>query len=309
MQPQPMGPNPNSTTYPQGYPQTPGYPAQPGYPQTSMPPGQSNNYPATPYPGTGGYNMPAQVIPPFPLTVPIPVAQNIFAKPQTPQERVLFLSQYDFMVLVDKSGSMKLQNRWSTLNEYIGFIAQDVAKYDKNGMDVCFFDDVTHWSKNVESASKVVNLFQKYNPEGGTATHLALEEAFHKHFHRKKDKASRNEVQKTIILCFTDGEPNDQSAVSKKIISAANKLDSSLMFEYTNTKGKTVKKTLELGVRFFQIGTDEKAKHFLHQLDNHLTKVMKKKNMAKIDIVDTGNLEEVTDSNKIAEALVNAIFD
>lgn len=36
---------------------------------------------------------------------------------------------------------------------------------------------------------------------------------------------------------------------------------------------------------------------------------MKHNHLDKIDIVDTGNLDEVTDRNQIAEAFVNAIFD
>ena len=81
------------------------------------------------------------------------------------------------------------------------------------------------------------------------------------------------------------------------------------MFDYPTKKGKTIKKTLELGVRFFQIGKDAKATQFLQQLDDHLGKTMKHNHLDKIDIVDTGNLDEVTDRNQIAEAFVNAIFD
>ena len=144
------------------------------------------------------------------------------------------------------------------------------ALYDQNGMDLCFYDDVTHWKKNVESASRVVDLFTHHHPSDGTDTAKALEEAFHKHFHRKKEKAQNQQVQRTIVLVFTDGEPNNQEHVVKQIVKACEKLDPALQFDYLNRKGKTIKKTLELGVRFFQIGNDEKAAHFLHHLDRSL---------------------------------------
>ena len=191
MQPQPI--SSSTTTYlsQQGYPQDIVYTQQLGYPQPalySQPVTDGNVYNVQPSSSAS--------------LIPAPLINSIYSKPQTPAERTSFLSQYDFMVIVDKSGSMKFENRWTHLQEYIGFIAEEAAIYDQNGLDLCFYDDVTHWKKNVESASKVVDLFKHYHPSDGTDTAKALEEAFHKHFHRKKRKSKKSASAKDDHSCL-----------------------------------------------------------------------------------------------------------
>jgi hypothetical protein len=117
----------------------------------------------------------------------------------------------DCIVLVDKSGSMKAENRWSHVRKRVGSISNQVSLYNQAGADVCFFSKQTEWIKNVKSVSKVNALFEAHIPESDleTNTSLALRESFNKHFYRHK----KNPDQNTHIYLFTDDVPTDNEDI------------------------------------------------------------------------------------------------
>ena len=113
-------------------PNTKGYPQQQGYPQT-QPMAQPVNYPAYPAsPNAGGYGY-VQLANSAPQ-IPLPVVQSIFSKPATPEERIVFLSQYDIMLLVDTSPSIN-NERWNQKDNIAQRIMETVLTYD-----ICDFE-------------------------------------------------------------------------------------------------------------------------------------------------------------------------
>lgn len=169
-------------------------------------------------------------------------------------------SEYDFIILVDKSGSMgekstKMEGtRWDEAKEFTETFARFAEQVDDDGITVITFSSTPTVYDGVK-ADKVHEVFTTCKPGGSTNLAPALEEAFKKKFDANK---------KAIIMVITDGEANDPAHVKDSIIKAAGKLTDDS----------------EIGIQFVQIGEDPKAAKFLDDLDDHLTS-------AKFDIVNS----------------------
>lgn len=175
-------------------------------------------------------------------------------------------SEYDFIILVDKSGSMgekskKMEGktRWQEAQEFTEGFARFAETVDDDGITVITFSTAPTVYDNVK-ADKVHEVFTTCQPGGSTNLAPALEEAFKKKFSANK---------KALIMVITDGEANDTSRVKESIIAASNKLSDDS----------------EIGIQFVQIGDDPGAAKFLNDLDDNLS-------TAKFDIVNALTREE-----------------
>ncbi|NGX58755.1 MAG: hypothetical protein K940chlam3_01663 [Chlamydiae bacterium] len=239
-------------------------------------------------------------------------------RPDSPEKQETFLKKYDFFVLIDRSGSMKSpieegekDTRWETVKEYLKVIVSTAVEYDPDGVEVCFFDTRVEWiDRNVESASQVDEIFNGIGPRGVTNLADALNQTFTRHFDRKAIRHKEKEKQKSIVIVITDGIPFDGSSneraksnVNKAIVDATNRLSKRHMFRFKDRDTKKwVRTTTELGIRFFQVGDDKKATKYLKELDDDLS-------AAKADIVDTGDIEELTGADGVRNAFIDAIFN
>lgn len=173
------------------------------------------------------------------------------------------LTEYDTIVLIDRSGSMGssakgFASRWDAAKELTTGIASLAAKVDDDGITVITFGGQFNAGSDVvdgiKDSAAVTALFGGRGPGGSTPTAEALEAAFAKKFSSGK---------KAIIFVVTDGEPNDKTAVENSIIAAASK----------------IKDASEIRVQFLQVGDDGAAANWLNSLDNNLSK-------AQFDIVN-----------------------
>lgn len=198
------------------------------------------------------------------------------------EQKTAALSEYDFIIAIDKSGSMSEddmsggRSRWDAVQESALSICREVEKLDSDGLGLVLFggsvvkhDGVT--SKNIK------DIFSSNRPSGSTPLAEALTEAIS--LAGKSDK-------KNFILVFTDGIPDDEKAAAKVIIDASNKLSADD----------------ELTILFVQVGYDSKATAYLKNLDDNLTG-------AKFDIVDAKTMEEVDAYTSIVDLIIDAIND
>lgn len=198
------------------------------------------------------------------------------------------LAKYDFVVMIDKSGSMSTvdcpgnKSRWDYAQEQASAIARECAKYDSDGIDVVVFNGSAKPYPNT-TPEKVAQVFAENSPSGGTDTAGALKLVLDAYTTRK----AAGTAKPVIIVCITDGAPNDEKAVDNVIINHANSM---------TEDGET-------GITFVQIGKDVHARAFLKHLDDDLQGLG-----AKYDIVDTKNDEEM-DSISITDILTQAITD
>lgn len=198
----------------------------------------------------------------------------------TTQEQASSLSEYDFRVLVDTSGSMATADtpngmtRLKYAAETAKMISSAVAVFDSDGIDIIFFGAKVDVLKGVgpESIDKAFSRM----PSGSTPTARALSEAF------KLGKASG---KKSFNVVFTDGEPDNKAEVKAVIEAQSNS---------QNTDE-------ECTILFLQVGKDAGATAFLTQLDDDLA--------GKFDIVDSMHIDDVGDYVCIEDLIMKAIND
>lgn len=210
------------------------------------------------------------------------------------------LGKYDFILVIDKSGSMSCsgskpgQTRWAEAHEISKNIVETCSKYDDNGLDVVLFSSDAILYKNVTS-SDIDKIFLDNNPIGSTATDLALRTALPEYFKsssksffsfsKKPEKVKREKP--VIVLVFTDGEPDDEQKVIDAIVEITKKIES----------------RTEVGISFLQLGDSYTASRFLETLDNDL-----ESRGAQFDIVDTKNYKQIK-TMSVDEILIGALTD
>lgn len=197
------------------------------------------------------------------------------------QQIIARLSEYDFVVAIDTSGSMAEPNkagssttRWEAVQETAMTFIRDVQQIDQDGLGLVLFGRQVESFDNV-TADKVREVFAAHGPRGSTPLAEALDAAFA--LAGKSDK-------KDFIVVFTDGVPDDRDAAAKRIIQQAN--------SQANDDDCTV--------LFIQVGDDAAATRFLQSLDDDLAG-------AKFDIVDAKTVTEADAFNSTAELIVAAI--
>ena len=197
------------------------------------------------------------------------------------------LSEYDFVVVVDTSGSMgspvlsaggtgSTRTRWESMQESVSVFVRDIEKFDSDGIDVVQLGGSTKSWTGVTSA-KVQELFNTLRPMGGTPLAEALTEAL---------KLAGKSDKKDFIIVFTDGVPDDKEAAAKVIRDASNKQASDDA----------------LTILFVQVGDDASATAYLKGLDDNLKG-------CKFDIVDAKTLAEAEQFASTAELVIAAIND
>jgi len=195
------------------------------------------------------------------------------------------LSEYDFIVCIDTSGSMAepakagaTRTRWEAVQESATQFARDMGKLDADGIDVVMFGGAAGVSSfQGVTADKVAEIFATRAPRGSTPLAEALTAALA--LAGKSDK-------KDFIIVFTDGVPDDENAAANVIKQQANK-------QVADD---------ECTILFVQIGDDARATAYLRKLDDSLTG-------AKFDIVDAKTLAEAEQFASTAELVLHAIND
>ena len=200
------------------------------------------------------------------------------------------LENRDYTLIIDRSGSMYTQDqadnksRWSVIEDCTLALARQCEEFDRNGLTVYFFSHYFKRYRNV-TASKVQQIFQENEPQGGTNLSSVLQDAINNYFQRKADGQTKQNGE--TILVITDGEPDEKMSVVDVIIKASQRIE----------------RDEELAISFIQIGADPKVTRFLKSLDNQLKNVG-----AKFDIVDTVTVEEMKNMS-LKDVLLNAIVD
>ncbi|KAL8856610.1 MAG: hypothetical protein Q9178_006765 [Gyalolechia marmorata] len=179
------------------------------------------------------------------------------------------LRKYDTVFLIDDSGSM-YGRRWFTASKVLADIAAIAVKYDRDGVDVKFFN----WrlkdneGKNITSSGKVVELFSKIEPRGPTFTAYRLEDELSRYIYQYNLNRGKKGLN---LIILTDGEPEKGQDVEQVIVKYANRLREASAPLY------------QVGIQFVQIGADKAAKEFLRRLDS---KIKGRHNLDR-DMVDT----------------------
>lgn len=193
------------------------------------------------------------------------------------------LSEYDFILCVDASGSMGTEDmgggrsRWKAMQETAEQFTRDIQKLDSDGIGLVVFSGAGIDSYDGVTVDKVTEVFKTRSPRSSTPLAEALTASL---------KLAGKSSKKDFIMVFTDGVPDDQEAAAKVIRDASNKQDSDDA----------------LTILFVQIGRDAGASAYLKGLDDNLKG-------CKFDIVDAKTIEEAEKFATTAELVFAAIND
>ena len=193
------------------------------------------------------------------------------------------LSEYDFIIAIDKSGSMGEtdmpggRSRWEAVQESAISIAREVGKIDSDGLGLVLFSGTGVTSHDGVSVDKIKEVFAQNRPAGSTPLAEALEASF---------KLAGKSDKKDFIIVFTDGVPDNQEAAANVIRNQANSQETDDACT----------------VLFVQVGYDAHATKYLQNLDDNLAG-------AKFDIVDAKTMQDVDSFPSITDLIVHAIND
>lgn len=197
-----------------------------------------------------------------------------------------FLAKFDTVFIVDDSGSMS-GGLWKEAEEAIASITPICTQYDHDGIDLYFLN---HWNNahrcggytNVTSPDAVQNIFRSVQPYGMTPVGQRLRQILFPYLRRVERMAANTDdygqtqnpdlvVRPMNIIVITDGVFSDDAETV--ILDTARTLDRCQMTPW------------QVGIQFFQIGTDREARKYLEQLDDELGRAVKSDHVR--DIVDT----------------------
>lgn len=193
------------------------------------------------------------------------------------------LTEYDFIVVVDVSGSMSEEDmpgnksRWDHMQETVGSLAREISKTDTDGLGLVIFGGSNIQAFDGVAASKLGEIFGQRSPRGSTPLAEALTSALS--LAGKSDK-------KDFILVITDGVPDDRAAAAEVIRKASHQQETDDA----------------LTILFVQVGRDAAATAYLKSLDDDLTG-------CKFDIVDVKTIEEAENFQTAADLILSAIAD
>lgn len=194
------------------------------------------------------------------------------------------LSEFDYVLVLDASGSMAEPNkasepqgpsRWAAAQESILGLAREIGKIDADGIDVVVFNGVGVQSFTGVTADKVKDVFANSRTTSTTPLHDALTAAL---------KLAGKSDKKDLVIVLTDGVPDDRAKAAQVIVDASNSLT----------------QDDELTILFIQVGDDAGATQYLQGLDDNLTG-------AKFDIVDTKTVNEVDRFASVTDLILAAI--
>jgi Mg-chelatase subunit ChlD len=193
------------------------------------------------------------------------------------------LSEYDFIIAIDASGSMgetdtpNGKSRWDYVQETATAFARDLTALDSDGIGVVLFSGTNVQSFDGVTADKIKEIFATRSPRGSTPLAEALTESLN---------LAGKSAKKDFILVFTDGVPDDQEKAKQVILQAANQQETDDA----------------LTILFVQVGRDPAATAYLKQLDDNLKG-------AKFDIVDAKTIDEAEAFPTTAALVAAAIED
>ncbi|KAF3392174.1 hypothetical protein DPV78_010646 [Talaromyces pinophilus] len=225
--------------------------------------------------------------PPYPVnSAPLPSSFATGSLPVVDDSQYSFLERFDTIFLVDDSGSMAGRS-WKEAEDAIAAITPICTQYDHNGIDIYFLNHFNTLKKcggytNIKSPGEVQEIFRSVQPRGMTPVGQRLRQILLPYLPRVERmmanmdeygrlRSPELEVKPINIIVITDGVFSDDA--ESVILKAAKTLEKFDAIPW------------QIGIQFFQIGTDIAAQKYLEQLDDELGKAAKHENVR--DIVDT----------------------
>lgn len=127
-----------------------------------------------------------------------------------------YLKFYDTVFLIDDSGSMANDSKWTELNNALIGISGTAIDYDADGIDLYFLNSNNKFKfreeiHGVDDKPKVAAAMAKVTPSGGTPTGLRTHERMREYLDRLNAAVGTprySEIKPLDLICITDGVPS-----------------------------------------------------------------------------------------------------
>ncbi|PWW80067.1 hypothetical protein C7212DRAFT_158589 [Tuber magnatum] len=222
------------------------------------------------------------------LIAPAPaIRRGTFSDTSPTAEQYAGLRRFDTVFLIDDSGSMAGSN-WQQTASALAAIVPICTAQDSDGVDIHFLNH-NNSHTNVRDAEQLQHIFASVAPRGITPTGRRLGFILDQYLMRyKKNKG----IKPLNVIVITDGEPTDPDRLEKNIVKCARELDA---------MGANDR---QVGVQFFQVGSDEAATESLDELDNAL---VEEHNVR--DMVDTISWKKMNEGNGLtADGILKVVM-
>lgn len=185
-----------------------------------------------------------------------------------------YLATFDTVILIDDSGSMAGRS-WRQTAEALKTITPVCTAYDSDGIDIKFLNEKDNCEySNITTPATVEQIFNSVRPRGATPTGRRLRQILKPYMSEFEAKGEDN-VKPLNIIVITDGNASDDP--KEVIYWCAERLDGLDAPPW------------QVGIQFFQVGSDPEATQMLEQLDNNLGANNTNKKIR--DMVDTMSWE------------------
>ncbi|KAL7798320.1 hypothetical protein V8C37DRAFT_399110 [Trichoderma ceciliae] len=191
-------------------------------------------------------------------------------------DKYAFLSSFDTIFVIDDSGSMA-GSPWKEVAKVLRSITPICTAHDSDGIDLYFLnhrsaiqgpgDKAKDGYYNINSSDVMEGIFGSVRPYGTTPTGTRLQSILKPYLATLSAAKDAEDVKPVNIIVITDGRPTDDP--ESVIVQSAMKLD------------KLEAPPHQVGIQFFQIGSDRDATEALRELDDDLA------GQGVRDIVDT----------------------
>lgn len=201
-----------------------------------------------------------------------------------------FLRYYNIKFVIDNSSSMNDKNKrtgrlkWEEASIALAALVPDCVERAKNGIELHFLHGEKSYPR-VTSKEEARKIFKEVQLKSGTPLSSKLDEVLQDYLLRYKTEPC---VEPVLIVVITDGIPSlvgcntteAEEAVMDCVAKAINQLQ----------EAKEDTERHQMGIQFFQIGEDSKAKDFLDTLDFRLRK--RRKISGGWDLIDRATFDE-----------------
>ncbi|KAH7132800.1 hypothetical protein EDB81DRAFT_695843 [Dactylonectria macrodidyma] len=208
---------------------------------------------------------PQDAPPAYTATAGIPPTPSL-ASITSAEDKYAFLSTFDTVFVIDDSGSMAGRS-WREVRDALLAITPICTSHDPDGIDVYFLNHKSgargsatrapNGYNNIRDPDEVKRIFESVRPSGATPTGIRLHSILNPYITNiMRHPDSIDSIKPVNIIVITDGVPTDDP--ESIIISHAHTLD------LLNAPPHQV------GIQFFQVGTEQGASAALKELDDDL---------------------------------------
>ena len=207
-------------------------------------------------------------------TIQLPPLKQTDAHGRLIEDRFSILRKYDTVFLIDDSPSMA-GPKWELVKKILDYCTPMATRYDRNGIDIHFFNDTERSQDNVKQAEIAAQIHHDVTLSGSTPLLDRLSVHLKQYFQKYQKSEWDADFKRYNLIVLTDGEPDSEDdddseadnqwkpafrLIQKKIVQYAKKLDQD------NVEAEPG----QVGIQFCQIGDDAEASAFFQFLDDRL---------------------------------------